>query len=204
MEREARTHFACMTQGVQPFVGVAFYRGNPRYLADNFIMQSTGGPFVHTEFLLGKKGDIRFYTACGAPGRRDIQDGFVPTRRMTSLPMASDWDVVTIPITGGHQGYNRAYAVILRLLALQIPYNYADLWQCCVKLMLPYEKDVQCEDPNSWRSHGVFCSQACLLLVRSLSRNGIIALNPSVALVVDGTNSRGCSPNALHRILHIK
>jgi hypothetical protein len=193
-----------MTQGVQPFVGVAFYRGNPRYLADNFIMQSTGGPFVHTEFLLGKKGDIRFYTACGAPGRRDIHDGFVPTRRMTSLPMASDWDVVTIPIIGGHQGYNRAYAVILRLLALQIPYNYADLWQCCVKLMLPYEKDVQCEDPNSWRSHGVFCSQACLLLVRSLSRTGIIALNPSVALVVDGTNSRGCSPNALHRILHIK
>lgn len=201
MECGARTNFSSMTQRVQPFIGVAFFRGNPGRLAESFIMQSTGGPFVHAEFMLGKKGDIRFYTACGAPGRRDVQDGFVPTRRMECLSMASDWDFVTIPIIGGHQGYNRAYAVILRLLALQIPYNYVDLWQCCVKLMLPYEKDVQCDDPNSWRSHGVFCSQACLLLVRNLSRKGIVALHPSVALVVDGTNSRGCSPNALYRIL---
>lgn len=190
-----------MSRGLRPFVGVAFLRGDHGYLSDNLIMQGTGGPFVHTEFILGKGRDIRCYTACGAPGRQDIQDGFVPTRRMMGLPRAPQWDVVTFPIHGGLQGYNRVYAVVLQLIAMQIPYNYTDLWQCCVKLMLPYENDIQCDDPVSWRRHGVFCSQACLLLVRCLAWKGLISLPPCMSALVDSTNSRGCSPNALHRIM---
>jgi hypothetical protein len=190
--------------GFKPFVGVAFLRGNPAHFGDNLIMQGTGGPFVHTEFILGKGRDIRCYTACGAPGRHDVRDGFVPTRRMTGLPPAPDWDVITFPVNGGLIGYSRAYAVILQLIAMQIPYNYLDLWQCCVKLMLPYEKDIQCDDPSSWRLRGVFCSQACLLLLRCLAMKGVITLRPGVETAVGRTNSRGCSPNALHRILVVK
>lgn len=187
----------------RPFVGVAFLRGDPAHLGENLVMQGTGGPFVHAEFVLGKGRDVRCYTACGAPGRRDVQDGFVPTRRMVGLPRAPQWDVITFPIQGGLQGYNRAYAIVLQLIAMHIPYNYTDLWQCCVKLMLPYEEDVQCDDPASWRNRGVFCSQACLLLVRCLARKQIISLPHGVDLLVNSTNSRGCSPNALHRIMSV-
>lgn len=187
-----------------PFAGVAFLRGDPQRLSDNLIMRSTGGPFVHTEFILGNGNDIRCYTACGAPGRHDTVDGFVPSGRMAGLPGPPRWDVVTFPILGGRMGYNRAYAVVLQLVAMHVPYNYHDLWQCCVKVMLPYERDIQCDDPVSWRQHGVFCSQACLLLLRCMARRGLIATSQPLGLLLERTNSRGCSPNALHHIVSIK
>ena len=176
-------------------------RGDQGQIGDRLIMQGTGGPFVHTEFLLGKGADIRCYTACGFPSRHDIRDGFVPTRRLSALPKHPQWDVVTFPVNNGTLGYSRVYAVILQLIATQIPYNYGDLWQCCVKVMLPYERDVDCGNPLSWQKRGVFCSQACLLLLRHLSKQGLITLPPAMEYPVSSINSRGCSPNALHRII---
>ena len=176
-------------------------RGDQRQMGDRLIMQGTGGPFVHTEFLLGKGADIRCYTACGSPSRHEAREGFVPTRHLTDLPVRPEWDVITFPVHNGTLGYNRVYALILQLIATQIPYNYKDLWQCCVKVMLPYERDVDCSNPLSWQKRGVFCSQACLLLLRHLSNLGLITLPQSMESQVRSINSRGCSPNALHRIV---
>lgn len=184
-----------------PFLGVAFLRGDPYFMRDSLVMQGTGGPFVHTEFILGWGRDVRCYTACGAPGRRDIVSGFVPTWRMNGLPQGPRWEVATFPVLGGRVGYFKAYSIVLQLIAMQIPYNYHDLWQCCVKVMLPYERDVQCDDPNSWRQNGVFCSQACLLLLRCMLRKGIITMPHDMQCRVEKTNSRGCSPNALHHMI---
>lgn len=186
-----------------PFVGVAFLRGDPYFMRDGLVMQSTGGPFVHTEFVLGWGQDVRCYTAFGAPGRNDPVNGFVPSRRTIGLPDGPRWEVVTFPVRGGAADYWRAYAFVLQLVAMRVPYNYQDLWQCCVKIALPYERDVDCDVPASWQRHGVFCSQACLLLLRAMVRKRIISLPQDISLSVERTNSRGCSPNALHHMLRV-
>ena len=46
--------------------------------------------------------------------------------------------------------------------------------------------------------HGVFGSQAILLILRRLARAGAIQLNPEP---LERTHSRGCSPNALYALL---
>jgi len=185
------------------FVGVAFRRGLQSSIGDEVVMQSTGGPYVHSEFILGRAGDIRCYTACGSNRwHREPVEGFIPVRRMQSLQPAPGWDVVTFPLNDGRHGYNAVYAFILQLVAAQTPYNHADLWQCCVKAMLPFERDVRCEQPDSWRERGVFCSQACLLLLRHLSRQGCITLPVHVRDAMERVNSRGCSPNSLFRLVH--
>ena len=191
-----------MQQHDTPFVGISFRRGVWKYLGDDVVMQGTWGPYVHTEIILGKnRNDMRCYTSCASSDHDKRHEGFLPTRRWTCFPSPHEWEVITFPLNDGMQGYRRAYAFILQLVSMQIPYNYADLWQCCVKVMLPMERDVMCTDMRDWKRHGVFCSQACVLLLRHFSNQNLITLHTSVQAKISNINSRGCSPNCLYRIL---
>lgn len=190
---------------VQPFVGIAFLRGNPSRMWDRAIMGATHGPFVHTEFFLQRGDDVRMYTAANlfasdsCQNRQGRHPGFMPSARLKSFPDPAQWEIVRFPVSAS--GYLLTYALILQLLALDLPYNARDLWQCCIKVMLPFEQDLDCRNVDSWRRGGVFCSQVCLLLLRRLHLQGVLELCPTVAKSVKAVNSRGCSPNSLYRIL---
>lgn len=182
-------------------VGIAFLRGDPRRLYERAIMDATFGPYTHTEFFVQKGTDVRFYSAVNLarPGRQKMAGGFMPSARLRGLPDPHKWQIVRYPVT--EQGYKAAYALVLQLLALQLPYNARDLWQCCISVMLPFEKDLDCSRLESWRPSGVFCSQVCLLLLRRLHSQGVLRLPAEVVPGVYRTNSRGCSPNGLFRLL---
>ena len=176
-------------------VGVAFMRGDPRCFNERLIMDTTGGPFVHTEFFLQRGSDIRFYTAANL-ARGERVGGFMPSCRLKTYPDPARWEIVRFPIT--QACYQSTYAFILQLLALRLPYNERDLWQCTIKILLPFERDLDCDHPTTWQKHGVFCSQVCLLLLRRLALRGSL---PGLLPAVTKCNSRGCSPNNLHRLL---
>jgi hypothetical protein len=175
-------------------IGIASMRGNPHSYFDSFVMDATGGPFVHSEIFLQNGRDVRSYTAVKYP-HPCSDSAFCPTGRR--FPLSGEWETIRIPVT--QAGYKAAYGTILQLMALQLPYNSRDLWQCCIKLMLPFERDLDCNDLPSWCSQGVFCSQACLLILRRLAASGALQLPPGVDLT--RLNSRGCSPNTLHALL---
>lgn len=178
------------------YVGVAFLRGSPQTWGDTLIMRSTAGPFVHTEFFLQDGGRSRFYTSV------DVPPGTFPSAIMptgTRLPLSSEWEAVRFPVD--RSGYKAAYALMLELISLPIPYNSRDLWQCAVKVMLPFEQDLDFARPATWVRPGVFCSQLCLLLLRRLVAMGHVAPPPASISPLFGRNSRGCSPNDLYRLL---
>jgi hypothetical protein len=178
------------------FLGVAFMRGSPRAWGDTLIMKSTGGPFVHTELFLQHGSDSRFYTSV------DVPPGTFPCAIMPTgsrLPLSGDWETVRFPVS--RRGYMAAYALLLELMSLPIPYNSRDLWQCAIKVMLPLERDLDCTRPATWVGPGVFCSQLCLLVLRRLAAQGHLAPPPGRIEPFFGSNSRGCSPNDLFRLL---
>jgi hypothetical protein len=178
-------------------VGILSLRGNPRLWGDMLVMESTGGPFVHSEIFLQNGRDVRTYTAVQYP-HPCSDSAFCPTGRR--FPLSSQWETIRFPVT--EAAYKAAYAIILQLMALQLPYNSRDLWQCCIKIMLPFEKDLDCNNLPSWCKQGVFCSQACLLILRRLAAGGFLHLPRGVDLA--HVNSRGCSPNSLHALLSQK
>jgi hypothetical protein len=162
------------------------------------VMRATWGPYVHSEIFVQKGADVRFYSASSPRGK-----GLIPSTRLSNgLPTDTGmWQVVRFPFVK-QGGYEAAYALILQILAMQLPYNYHDLWQCGVKIMLPFEDDLDCDNLETWRNSGVFCSQVCLLILRRLARKGIIGpLHPSTTQRWEAPNSRGCSPNALYNLL---
>lgn len=195
------------------FIGVAFLRGNPGVLWDQVVMRSTWGRFVHTEIFLQNEQGARFYTACSPMGK-----GFIPSARVEGLvpvdslhrwkteqrgfpPKVQDhWEIMSFPLAPGG-GYEAAYAFILQILAMQLPYNNKDLWQCCLQVMLPFERDLDCNHLDTWRDSGVFCSQVCLLILRVLNRKGIIQIDHEGGASLENLNSRGCSPNKLYSLL---
>jgi hypothetical protein len=184
------------------FVGVAFKRGDPRSIQDELIMQTTGGEMIHSEFMLGRPRDIRCYTACCMLQQGSVQikheSGFTPSRRFTSLPSRDEgWECVCFPLLGHARDYKSVYSVLLQLMALQLPYNYQDLWQCCSKAVLPFERDLDYTNFSEWKARGVFCSQVCLLLLRRFDSQGLIRLPTASRYRVYASNSRGCSPNSL-------
>jgi hypothetical protein len=173
------------------WLGLAFLRAQAGVPRDHVISTLTWGPFVHAELLLARgDGDVRAYAAF------EGRSGFTPSARRHH---GGDWVVLRFALPPG--GYERTYAVMLQLVALSLPYNSRDLWQCCVKLALPFERDLDCERPETWRAGGVFCSQVALLVVRRLARMGIVPLSARQSELVEATNSRGCSPNALFTLL---
>jgi hypothetical protein len=69
------------------------------------------------------------------------------------------------------------------------------------QVLLPFESDLDCNNITSWRPSGVFCSQVCLLIMRRLAQTGTLQVSPGVKSHMLAVNSRGCSPNALYRLL---
>lgn len=181
-----------MTQ--QHYVGIAFRRGLTHDWHDVLVMEATRGPFVHTDFFLQRGNSSRFYTSVDSDRR---PHAITPTQRR--LPLPAHWEAVRFPVSA--KGYKIAYALLLQLMSLPIPYNNADLWQCAVPLLLPFERDLDCMDLPSWSAPGVFCSQMCMLLLRRLAMQGIVYTKPQLLHDLLHTNSRGCSPNALHRLV---
>ena len=177
------------------YVGIAFRRGVSTYWYDQVVMRSTGGPFVHSELFLQDGNAARFYTSF-----ENMRQPSAITLTPRKLPLPDkNWEAVRFPVSA--HGYKVAYALILQLMALSIPYNSKDLWQCAVPIALPFERDLDCMNPASWTKSGVFCSQLCLLFLRRLAAQGVLAVENSLAHRIYAVNSRGCSPNALHELL---
>jgi hypothetical protein len=176
------------------YLGVAFRRGSPDSWNDLLVMESTGGQYVHTELFLQSGERARFYTSYDA-SRRPCAITCTSRR----LPLLPNWEAVRFPVSA--RTYKVAYALILQLMTLPIPYNHRDLWQCAVPLLLPFERDLDCMDVNTWAGPGVFCSQFCLLMLRRLVNQGGLHAEPSLRQRLFAANSRGCSPNTLHQLL---
>ena len=168
-----------------PCMELAFRHAMPEFRRDRIVSFLTQGPFVHTEIVLrDRAGSARAYSNLGAPRANPTQ-----------------WTTLMFSLAPD-KGYERAYAVILQILATGLPYNTRDLWQCCFQAALPFEQDLDCMHPAAWSKHGVFCSQVALLFMRRLTRERVITrLHPVVAARLEAVNSRGCSPNQLFRIL---
>ena len=175
------------------WIAIAFLRGDTHAQRDRFITRVTRGPYVHTEIVLTKDDDTRSYSAFDGVG------GLVPCT--TRAKQGSQWSSIRFPLPPG--GYERAYALLLRILATNPPYNNQDLWQCCIKVCLPFEQDLDCSKPEEWGPRGVFCSQVALFVLRQLARTGVIPLSQEQTDMVEATNSRGCSPNTLFSILSL-
>ena len=108
---------------------MAFRLGNPRSIQDEMIMQSTGGGFIHSEFMLGRPHDIRCYTACSMLQEGAVQikyeSGFTPSRRFTRLPTRDEgWECICFPLKENSVAYKAVYSTLLQIIALRLPYNY--------------------------------------------------------------------------------
>jgi len=159
-------------------------------------MNATSGPFVHCELLLGRADKYQAFSSYEFVG------GFIPSQNVHTHPQ---WTILRFPLSSRNENaLKSAYSIILQTLDLGLPYNYTDLWQCCIKSMLPYENDLDARTPASW-SGGVFCSQAVLLLLRRILQTGgiIHSMHPGIEHAILSTNSRGCSPNCLYSILFL-
>lgn len=178
------------------WIAIAFMRGTPGLLRHTLIANLTWGPYVHSEILLGRERthsppDIRAYSA------QDGISGLRPSKYHHSGP---EWTIIKYPLPPS--GYEMAYAIILRILSENLQYNHRDLWQCCIQMALPFEKDLDCEHPETWQNMGgVFCSQVSLLFLRKLIRAGTVVVPVPIQTCIEQTNSRGCSPNGLFRLL---
>ncbi len=182
-----------------PWIGIAFRHASPHVTRDKFISVLTKGPFVHTEVLLADgKGGVRAYSAC------EGSSGFAPSSSFNGSKQ-NQWTVVRYPFKS-NEAFRKAYAFLLQIISMSIPYNSADLWQCFIQAALPFEKDLDCNSPHKWKSSGVFCSQVALLILRKLQQDGLISMaNPGhdqgLLGMLEHTNSRGCSPNQLFKML---
>ena len=186
-------------------VGVAFMKGDSHLWGDLFVMNATMGPFVHSEFFLQRGRDTRFYTAANLvhDDSASPMGGFMPSRRLKANTRPSDqWVTVSFPVTP--EAYLRTYAWVLQILALRLPYNDRDLWQCCIKCLLPFERDLDSTNLSTWLPSGVFCSQVCLLIIRRMVLSNALVTSQGMRTRVLTTNSRGCSPNALYELLAAK
>lgn len=170
------------------WLGVAFLRGEGTSIMDDIVMGATLGSWVHCEVLRGNGQQCRAYTALQGTG------GFIPSGAKHAPPR---WALFVVPV----HDPAAVHSFLLSILALNLPYNYSDLWQCCVTAMLPWETELDCEKPETWKKTGVFCSQVALLLLRALSRKRVITLPADTHALVEATHSRGCSPNALFGLL---
>jgi hypothetical protein len=189
-----------MSAATEPWIGLAFRHANRCVAKDRSISFLTGGPFVHTEIMLADgRGSVRAYAAF------DNVSGFTPSSNFSpNQRERKTWTTVRYPLAS-EQAYRRVYAIILQIIALGLPYNRRDLWQCCIQIALPFEADLDCQNPGTWQEGGVFCSQVALLILRRLRREHLLAIpwqfEPSVSRLIESTNSRGCSPNQLFKIL---
>lgn len=170
------------------WLGVAFKQGDGRNVFDDIVMGATWGSWVHCELVIARNTTGKAYAA--------FQGGlgFMPS---PSEPSPPGWAMFALPVTD--PAAVKAHA--LSLLALELPYNYGDLWQCWMSAMLPWETELDCARPESWKTTGVFCSQVALLFIRQMSRQQAVVLPSDTQALVEATHSRGCSPNMLFELL---
>lgn len=189
--KSVKHEFPCM-QGKGNWVGVAFRKGRMEVPFEATAMVATLGPYVHTELIVGKDSLADVYSSFES---KDAQYGFV---RSDSVFDKENWSIVYLPL----QSLTHAQGMSLALLASNVPYNHNDLWQCCITCALPFEEELACDQVEDWKTHGVFCSQMCLLFLRSLMHHGDLVTAPGLAHMLENTHSRGCSPNLLFGILN--
>lgn len=183
-------YFPSMKDNPQ-WIGVAFKIGSFYNPQDVIIMGSTVGRYVHCELILGKGMTSDVYAA---------YDGDVPGSGFTrscEVYDPKDWVVYSLPAND----LTRAKVMSLQLIDAKISYNRKDLWQCCIKAALPFESDLDCDLVDTWKPHGIFCSQMCLLFLRHMARVGDINVNETLKFHLENVHSRGCSPNMLFEII---
>ena len=169
------------------YVGVAFRRGDFRSAYEDLIMASTMGPWVHCELVVVHRGGYAMYGAYAGGS------GFA---RSSSELQSDKWALYVTPV----RQQEAIHAIILQTLAANLQYNTRNLWQCVIKAGLPFERDLECDQPDSW-STGTFCSQVALLLLRRMARQGAIDVTPDLRACLEGLHSMGCSPNTLQAVL---
>lgn len=191
---------ACYQQTGIPWIGIAFRYASPRSTRDRVVSALTSGPYVHTEVLLADgKGGLRAYSAC------DNTSGFSPSSSFDGRK-PNRWTAVRYTFKSD-EAFMKAYAFLLHIISLSLPYNKGDLWQCFIQAALPFEADLDCDAPRTWTRTGVFCSQVALLILRKLRRDELISFagcDETVRHLVEHTNSRGCSPNQLFKMLVVQ
>jgi len=173
------------------WIGVAFRKGSLSTWFDDMIMVGTLGSFVHCELLLGQDHYADAYSSyCD----QETNLGFTRSREDFNN---KHWVVLSFPLSDA----KKAQALSLSLLDNPIPYNYKDLWQCCLGVALPFEQEIDCTNMEHWKK-GVFCSQMCLLFMRNLHLNDSLKLNhQGYEYNLKHIHSRGCSPNFLYGFL---
>ena len=169
------------------WLGIAFNRGKLGNINHDIIMSSTWGPWVHCEVIVGKDEVGTAYGAFEHVG------GFL---RSQNVHDPRDWSVFVTPVSS----LMPLQAAVVRMVDLGIKYNTSDLWQCCIKTLLPFETELDCHRPESWKN-GVFCSQVALLMLRRMSDENVVSLPTPMTHMLHSVHSRGCSPNTLFNLV---
>lgn len=185
-------HYFPAMEGLDKWVGIAFRTGDYTNVYEDVVMAATLGSFVHCELIIGE-GKIADVYSSYCEGNK-LSLGF--TRSVNQF-FPQNWTILVHPLTDTVH----AKKLALSLLGLNLPYNSRDLWQCCLQAMLPFESELDCDLPESWKPSGVFCSQMCLLFLRHLARVGELQTNITFKHHLESLHSRGCSPNGLYCML---
>jgi hypothetical protein len=140
-------HFFPAMENMGKWVGIAFRTGDMHNLYEDCVMLGTVGKFVHCELIIGDGKIADIYSSYCDSGT--ISSGFT---RSVNTYFPENWVIVTHPM----RDTVAAKTLALNLLSMNLPYNSHDLWQCCVKTMLPFESEIDCDMPEAWKG-GVFC-----------------------------------------------
>lgn len=165
-------------------VRICFCRATPGNSYERAIEVWTGGPWVHAEIELPGVGRWSAFDKPTEPFCRSLRSSY---DYAFEYPLTAD-------------AAKSLHAYVLRIIARAPPYNRRDLWQCCVKLFLPLERDLDPHTPETWSR--VFCSQAVVLALKHMLDTRMLEFTPNGDRRVKLLNSRGCSPNSLFRMLH--
>jgi len=182
--------FPCM-KNKGKWIGVAFRYGDWYNPYEALIMGSTLGSLVHCELIIGENSQGNVYSSYN---NEHVNSGCTRSIENFNTPK---WLLLTQQVIDT----TKSQAHILTMLENKLQYNVRDLWQCCVKTMLPFEQELDCDMVETWKPHGVFCSQMCLLFLRHAARVGELPVTVHLKHNLENVHSRGCSPNLLYHIL---
>lgn len=177
------------------WVGFAFLRGDYHVMNDRMVMYLTNGPYVHVELLISDGGQVHAFSSY-----INTNKGFIASPNSFENPR---WDMVILGLKN-KTAHDTIWKWIQHTLQLNLKYNSKDLWLCWANFMLGVEKDFSYKNIDSWVSTGVFCSQVALLFTRRMIQCDFITnIHEDTVNMIFKTNSRGCSPNHLFKILNL-
>lgn len=182
--------FPCMHKKGK-WIGVAFRAGDWRDPYEAIIMGSTWGSLVHCELIIGDNTQGNVYSAYN---NEHVHSGC--TRSIENFS-SNKWMLLTHQV----KDTQKSQTHVLRMLDSKLMYNTKDLWQCCIRTLLPFEQELDCDVVETWKPHGVFCSQMCLLFLRHIARAGELPATMHLQHNLESVHSRGCSPNLLYHVL---